>query len=171
MQINLGFILNIIDDLKEHLSNQDYITCMNTLRDANKIIKNHEAKLSTLWNAYYELRDETSFYTLFLVFISTQNIAFPRLFDRDMDNLALANDYLHDLNDSDENHERIDDNVVMYLNIVKRIKTKYETFLSREHPELIDEAAIYIMKRSGYDDFDFCGRHFDINTFDPIVFQ
>jgi hypothetical protein len=78
--------VNIIDDLCEHISNQEYITCMNALRD-------------------------------------------------------------------------------------KRIKTKYETFMSIEHPELIDEAVIYIMKRSGYDDFDFCGRHFDINTFDPSVFQ
>ena len=170
MPVNLGFVLNIIDDLCEHLSNQDYMTCMNTLRDANKIINKYEAELSTLWSAYYELRDENDFYTLFLEFISTQNITFPRLFDRDRDNLALANDYLHDLDDSDENHERIDNDVVTYLKILKRIKTKYETFMSREHPELIDEAAMYIMKRSGYDDFDFCGRHFDINTFDPNVF-
>ena len=58
MPINLGFVLNIIDDLKERLSNQDYINCMNTLRDANKIIQKHEEKLSNLWSDYYELRDE-----------------------------------------------------------------------------------------------------------------
>ena len=171
MPINLAFVLNIIDDLKEHLSNQDYITCMNTLRDANKVTQKHEEKLSSLWSDYYELRDENDFYTLFLEFIGTQIITFPRSFDHDRYNLALADDYLHDLDDSDENHERIDHVVVVYLNNLKRIKRKYETFICREHPELIDAAAIYIMKRSGYDDFDFCGRHFDMNTFDPIVWE
>jgi hypothetical protein len=171
MPINLGFILNIIDDLKEHLRNQDYITCMNILRDANKVIQKHEEKLSNLWSDYYELRDGNDFYTLFVEFISTQMISFPRSFDRDRHHLALADDYLHDLDDSDENHERIDDAVVVHLNNLKRIKRKYETFICTDHPELIDAAAIYIMKRSGYDDFDFCGRHFDMNTFDPTVWE
>ena len=38
MRVELGFVLNVIDDVKEHLKEQDYITCMNILRDANKII-------------------------------------------------------------------------------------------------------------------------------------
>jgi hypothetical protein len=144
---------------------------MNALRDANKIITKHESHLSTLWTAYYELRDENSFYVLFLEFIGTQNIKFPQLFDLDMSNLAMADDYLNDLDDSDENHEKIDNDVVMHLNILKRIKSKYESFMARKHPELIDAAALYIMRRSGHDDFDFCGRHFDMNTFDPIVWE
>ena len=58
MTINLGFVLNIIDDLQSHLTSQDYITCMNTLRDANAIVKKHEEKICALWRVYYELRDE-----------------------------------------------------------------------------------------------------------------
>lgn len=172
MPINIGFVLNIIDDVKEHLSNQDYITCMNVLRDANAVIKSHEKRISSLWIAYYELRDENDFYMLFLEFIGTQNMTFPLSFNRDRDNLSLADDYLHGLvDDSDDNHERIDDDILLHLQNLKRIKIEYETFLSREHPELIDEAAIYIMKRSGYDDFDFCGRNFDMTTFDPSVWE
>ena len=169
MPTNLAFVLNAIDDLSEHLSSHDYVTCMNTLCNADKIIKKHEAKICALWRAYYELRDENEFYILFLEFIYTQNIKFPRSFNRDRANLALANEYLNDLDDSDDNHERIDDDAVMYLYNLKRIKNKYETFMSREHPELIDEAAKYIMNRSGYEDFYFCGRNFDMNTFDPTV--
>ena len=171
MPLNLGFVLNIIDDLQAHLSSQDYITCMNTLRDANKIIKKHEAEVCALWTAYYDLRDDNEFYTLLLEFIGTQSIAFPPSFDYDMENLASANEYLHELDDSDDNHDRIDDDVVIHLNNLKRIKIRYETFISREHPELIDDAAIYIMKRSSYDDFYFCGQHFDMSTFDPTVWE
>jgi hypothetical protein len=171
MPINLGFILNILDNFSEQLGNQDYITCMNTLRDANRVIQKHEEWLSGLWNNYYALRDENEFYMLFLEFISTQVFVFPRSFDQDRYNLALADDYLHDLDDSDENYERIDHAVVEHLHNLKRIKRKYESFICREHPELIDAAAIYIMQRSGYDNFDFCGRHFGMNTFDPIVWE
>jgi len=171
MPINIGFVLNIIDDVKEHLSNQDYITCMNTLRDANRVIQKHEAKLDILWDAYYELRDENEFYMLFLEFIGTQNMTFPRSFNRDRANLSLADDYLHGLDDSDDNHERIDDDIILHLKNLNKIKTQYETFMSREHPELIDAAAFYIIKRSGYDDFDFCGRHFDMHMFDPLVWE
>jgi len=169
MPINIGFVLNIIDDVKEYLSNQDYITCMNTLRDANRVIQKHEAKLPILLDAYYELRDENEFYMLFLEFISTQNMTFPRSFNHDRANLSLAHDYLHGLDDDAD--ERIDDDIMLYLTNLNQIKTQYETFMIREHPELIDAAAIYIIKRSGYDNFDFCGRHFDSHMFDSNVWE
>ena len=167
MPINLGFVLNIIDDLQSHLSSQDYITCMNTLRDANKLVKEHEEKLCCLWRAYYELKDENEFYVQLLEFIDSQNISVPRSFERDKYNLAMANYYLHNLNDSDDDHERIDYDVVTYLQNLKRIKVKYETFMMREHPDLIDDAAQYIMQMSSYNDFEFCGRdYFEFDEFE-----
>ena len=160
MPINLGFVLNIIDDLQEHLSSQDYITCMNTLRDANKLVKEHEEKICCLWRAYYELKDENEFYALLLEFIDSQNISVPRSFEYDKYKLLLAKDYLYNLNDSDDDHEKIDYDVVTYLQNLRRIKVKYETFMLREHPELIDIAAKYIMQMSNYNDFEFCGRDY-----------
>ena len=54
----------------------------------------------------------------------------------------------------------IDDDVVLHLHNLERIKRKYERFIQTKHPELINEAAMYIMMHSCYDDFDFCNRVF-----------
>lgn len=167
MRINLGFVLNIIDDLQSHLTSQDYITCMNTLRDANKIVKNHEDTVCSLWRAYYELKDENEFYVLLLEFIDSHNMSVPLSFEYDKYKLALANDYVHNLNDSDDDHDKIDYDVITYLQHLRRIKIKYETFMLREHPELIDRAAKYIMQMSSYNDFEFCGRDYCFD-FDEI---
>lgn len=160
MRIELGTVLNAIDDVKEHLKEQDYITCMNILRDANKIILSHERRVCNLWDVYYRLRDENEFYELLLSFIGTKSIEVPRSFDHDVNSLSNARDYLYDLDDSDENHEMIDDDVVLHLHNLERIKRKYERFIQTKHPELINEAAMYIMMHSCYDDFDFCNRVF-----------
>ena len=164
MRVELGFVLNVIDDVKEHLKEQDYITCMNILRDANKIILSYERRVCNLWDAYYELRDENEFYKLLLDFIGTKPIEVPRSFDHDVNSLSNATDYLSNLDDSDENHEMIDDDVVLHLQNLERIKRKYERFMQTKHPELIDEAAKYIMDHSGYDDFEFCNRVFDSSS-------
>lgn len=161
MRVELGVVLNAIDDVKEHLKEQDYITCMNILRDANKIILSHERRVGNLWGAYYELRDENEFYELLLDFIGTKPIEVPLSFDHDVICLSNARDYLANLDDSDENHEMIDDDVVLHLQNMEKIKRKYERFMQTKHPDLIDEAGKYIMKHSGYDDFEFCGRLFE----------
>jgi hypothetical protein len=160
MRIELGIVLNAIDDVKEHLKEQDYITCMNILRDANKIILSHERRVCNLWGVYYKLRDEAEFYELLLDFIENKSIEVPRSFDHDVNSLSNATDYLSNLDDSDENHEMIDDDVVLHLQNLKRIKRKYERFMQTKHPELIDEAAMYIMMHSSYSDFEFCNRVF-----------
>jgi len=167
MPINLGFVLNIIDDLQEHLSSQDYITCMNTLRDANAVVKKHEEKICALWRVYYELRDENDFYVLLLDFIDMRNIPVPRTFDSDRHNLAMANEYLHGLNDSDDDHYKINDVVITYLHNLKKIKIKYERLLCSMYPELISTAADHIMRFSNYVEFTFCGQRFcSINEVD-----
>lgn len=161
MRIELGTVLNVIDDVKEHLTEQDYITCMNILRDANKIILSHEERVCNLWGAYYSLRDENEFYEVLLDFIGTKPIEVPRSFDHDVNCLSNARDYLANLYDSDENDEMIDDDVILHLQNMERIKKKYEKkFIQTKHPELIDEAGEYILKHSGYEGFEFCGRLF-----------
>lgn len=162
MRIELGIVLNVIDEVKEHLKEQDYITCMNILRDANKIVSEHERRVCDLWGAYYSLRDENAFYELLLDFIETKNIEVPSSFNRDRINLSNATEYLCDLDDTDENHERIDDTVIRHLNNLERIKRKYERFMRVEHPEFIDEAAMHIIMHSCYNDFEFCGRMFEV---------
>lgn len=162
MRVELGIVLNVIDEVKEQLKEQDYITCMNVLRDANKIILAHERRVCDLWGAYYKLRDETDFYELLLDFIGSKNIEVPNSFHRDTKNLSNATDYLCDLDDSDESHDRIDDNVIRHLNNLERIKRKYERFMQVDHPELIDEAAMHIIMHSCYNDFEFCGRTFEV---------
>lgn len=161
MRIELGTVLNAIDDVKEHLKEQDYITCMNVLRDANQIILQHEKKMDDLWFTYYNLRCENGFYILLLDFIGIKNIEVPRSFIRDRNHVLDADDYLSNFDDSDKNYEKIDNNVIKHWNNVERIKEEYEQFMSDECPELIDEAAEYIMKHSGYGCFDFCGKKFE----------